>query len=143
MGKPRSGNNKNNVRFSRKVTSLLQRPRPPVNVTGEHGKPTTFLDWLVGDSGAGCSVICNASLLTDIRYAPNNKQMRIHCNSGVTKTDQVGDLEGYGQVWYNPQGIANIISLGEASKRHRITMDTNTDNAIYLHRTDGTMRRFR
>ena len=47
-----------------------------------------------------------------------------------------------GTVWYNPSGIANIISLSEAANKYRITMDSSVDNAIYVHREDGTMRRF-
>jgi hypothetical protein len=37
--------------------------------------------------------------------------MDIHCNAGVTSTNLVGDLPGYGKVWFNPNGIANILSL--------------------------------
>ena len=66
----------------------------------------------------------------------------MHCNSGIIQTDLIGDMEGYGEVWYNPKGIANIISLGEVSTRHRITMDSTLDNAIFIHKPDGTMRRF-
>ena len=32
--------------------------------------------------------------------------MTIHCNAGVTSTNQVGDLDGYGMVWYNLKTIA-------------------------------------
>jgi hypothetical protein len=37
--------------------------------------------------------------------------MTINCNAGGAATDQVGELAGYGQVWYHPKGIANILSL--------------------------------
>jgi N-acetylmuramoyl-L-alanine amidase len=37
--------------------------------------------------------------------------MDIHCNAGATSTNLVGDLPGYGEVWYHPNGIANILSL--------------------------------
>jgi hypothetical protein len=36
------------------------------------------------------------------------------CNAGVTRTNWVGDLPGYGgQVWYHKKGIANILSLSK------------------------------
>ena len=41
-----------------------------------------------------------------------------------------------------PNGIANIVSLSEVAKKHRITMDSSIDNAIYVHKEDGSMRRF-
>ena len=131
IGQPRSGNDDHNVRFSEQVEDLLETP--------EHSR---FLDLLVADSGAGCSIISNGDLLTDIREAPDRETMRMHCNSGSIETNRIGELEGYGTVWYNPDGIANIISIGEASVRHRITMDTSVDNAIFIHKPDGTVRRF-
>ena len=30
--------------------------------------------------------------------------MDINCNAGVTSTNMVGDLPGYGAVWYHPNG---------------------------------------
>ena len=51
-------------------------------------------------------------MLTDIQDAPDGKTMIIHCNIGVTTTRKQGHLKGYGLVWHDPNGIANIISLG-------------------------------
>ena len=112
--KVRKGNDDSKLRFSRK----LERAH----------------EWLVGDSGAGCSVIANtnADLLTDIQDAPDEETMTIHYNSGVTTTGKQGHLKGYGLVWHNPNGIANIISLGECSTRYRITMDTDIDNVLSI-----------
>ena len=106
-------------------------------------KQAEYQHLLVGDSGAGCSIIFNKKLLTNIRQAPNNGSMRLYCNSGMTTTTKIGDMAGYGSVWYNPNGIANILSLGEAKSRgYRITMDTSIDDAIFIHKKDGTHRRF-
>ena len=137
-GEYRSGNNSHNTYFSAPVYRLINQ----VHLSAPGKQRTKFLDCLVGDSGAGCSVISNRTMLTNIRKAPGNKLMRIHCNSGVVETNRIGDLAGYGVVWYNPKGIANILSLGEASRKHRITMDSSIDNAIYLHLADDTMQRF-
>ena len=139
MGKPIGRNNKHHVQFSPDVEQLITSKRAPINVTGEDSN-TSFQDWLVGDSGAGCSVISNKKLLKNIRRHPDGRTMVIHCNSGTTKCNQVGTLDGFGTVWYNPSGIANIISLSEASSKHRITMDSSVDNAIYIHKENGTMR---
>ena len=137
--KVRKGNDTNNVRFSRKVERAIKN-RNVMNLTGEDG--VKHSKWLVGDSGAGCSVIADADLLTDIHDAPDGKTMTIHCNSGTTTTSKRGYLKGYGLVWHDPNGIANIISLGECSTRYRITMDTNIDNALYVHKPNGSVRRF-
>ena len=142
IGKPSKGNDQSNVHISPKVARMLRRRSKgkQINITGDDGK--THAEWLVGDSGAGCSVIANEDLLTDIAKAPNNRTMTIHCNSGTTTIDQMGTLIGFGRVWFNPNGIANIVSLSEISKKHRVTMDSTIDNAIYVHKSDGGMRRF-
>jgi len=67
---------------------------------------------------------------------------RIRCNSGVVKVYTIGDFAGFGAVWYYSDGISNVLSLGLVSDTMRITMDTATDNALFVHRNDGTLRRF-
>ena len=59
-------------------------------------------------------VFYNARLLQNIRKV--NKTIDIHYNAGVGSTDMLGDLPGYGTVWYHPTGIANILSLSRAIK---------------------------
>jgi hypothetical protein len=69
--------------------------------------------------------------------------MNIRCNAGVTRTNMVGDLEGYGTVWYNPKGIANILSLSQVEKKHRVTYDSSAEKAFIVHKEDGSERRFK
>ena len=38
-------------------------------------------------------------------------------------------------VWYNPAGIANILSQANITQHYRITMDTARGNFIKVHRT--------
>ena len=118
MGKPKKVRKENDgsnvVHFSRKLERALKN-RKVMDITGEDGD--THNQWRVGDSGAGCSVITNADLLTDIQDAPDGKTTTTHCNSGVTTTRKQGHLKGYGLVWHDPNGIANTISLGKCSTR--------------------------
>ena len=66
--------------------------------------------------------------------------MDIHCNAGVATTNQIGDLAGYGTVWYHPQGIANILSLAcvKACGYH-VTYNSKNGNAFHIHKPDGTV----
>jgi hypothetical protein len=50
---------------------------------------------------------CNDALLQNIRESPTS--MKMHCNADSRTTKLVGDLPGYGTVWYDPKGIANIL----------------------------------
>ena len=55
----------------------------------------------------------------------------------------VGDLPGYGTVWYHPTGIANILSLSRAIKIFKITYDSANGNQFRMHKEDGEDRLFR
>ena len=51
--------------------------------------------------------------------------MRIHCNAGSRLTNLIGDLPGYGTVWYDPKAIANILSLRQVRDRYHISYDSS------------------
>ena len=69
--------------------------------------------------------------------------MKIHCNAGVAVTNLVGDLPGYGTVWYHPKGIANILSLSRVAIKHRVTFDSTAGNEFVVHKGAGSTRRFK
>ena len=64
--------------------------------------------------------------------------MQVKCNAGSIKTNQKGE---YGQVeaCYIPKGIANIFSVNEIEKLHRINYDSiygyyvvHKDKVLYI-----------
>jgi hypothetical protein len=56
----------------------------------------------------------------------------------------IGNLPGYdGKVWYNPQGIANILLLSDIEKYHQVTYDSKAEKAFIVHKGDGDKRRFK
>jgi hypothetical protein len=65
--------------------------------------------------------------------------MSIMCNAGLTKTKLVGDLPGFGEVWFNPNGIANILSMSQVEREFPITYENQN---FTIHKTDGTKRHF-
>jgi hypothetical protein len=97
--------------------------------------------WILLDSQSTIDVFQNMNLLSNIRQADG--QMDIHCNAGVTSTNMVGDLGGYGTVWYHPQGIANILSLSHVRDcGYRVTYDS-VSNVFCIHKHDGSCRVFK
>jgi hypothetical protein len=68
--------------------------------------------------------------------------MNIRCNAGLSHTNMVGDLDGYGTVWYNPKGIANILSLSQVEKKYRVTYDSAIAKTFVVHKDDGSECRF-
>ena len=122
------------------------------NVDGEHGEQdievSLKLDesgkipksWILLDNQSTVDVFYNANLLRNIRKG--EKHMDIHCNAGVTSTNLVGDLPGYGTVWYHPNGIANILSLAKMQERgYHIKYDSKDGNEFIIFKPDGSMRR--
>ena len=69
--------------------------------------------------------------------------MYIHCTAGVTRTNLVGELPGYGTVWFHPDGIANILSLSRVKTKYWITIDSDENNEFIVHKPDGSTRNFR
>jgi hypothetical protein len=105
----------------------------------QHGKIPA--SWILLDNQSTVNVFANKDLLRNIRTT--NRMMNILCNAGVTRTNMIGDLPGYdGEVWYNPKGIANILSLSDVEKHHRVTYDSRAEKNFVVHKKDGTQRRF-
>jgi hypothetical protein len=96
--------------------------------------------WILLDNQSTVDVFCNRHQLTNIRET--NKVMNFRCNTRVTRTNMVGELNGYGTVWYNSKGIANILSLSQVEKKHRVTYDSAVSKAFIVHKNDGSKRRF-
>jgi hypothetical protein len=97
--------------------------------------------WVLLDNQSTVDVFSNAALLRNIRKV--DRSMYIQCTAGTTSTNMMGDLEGYGPVWYHPGGIANILSLSRVRQNFRVTFDSEKGNVFKLIRPDGTARSFR
>jgi hypothetical protein len=98
-------------------------------------------EWILLDNQSTVDVFYNKDLLDNVRRS--DTCMEIHCNAGVTSTDLIGDLPGYGPVWYHPNGIANILSLARVKEKHRVTFDSAGKNKFMVHKEDGTTRCFK
>ena len=109
------------------------------NVEAQHGGHLPP-EWILLDNQSTVDVFTNRRLLKNIRRAKTN--MFIHCTAGVAKTNLIGDLPGYGTVWYHPNGFANILSLSKVKEKYRVTFDSDKNNQFIVHRTDGTQRVF-
>ena len=61
--------------------------------------------------------------------------MHIHCNADVLAVTEVGDLGGYGTVWYHHKAIANILSQSRVEDRDDtlITYKIRNGEGIVVH----------
>jgi hypothetical protein len=96
--------------------------------------------WILLDSESTVSIFKNKNLVSNIR--DSQKQLRIHTNGGTQVSSKVATLKNFGQVWFNPSSLANILSLAAVRKVWRITMDTDIEAAFNVHKKDGTVIKF-
>ena len=61
------------------------------------------------DSMSTVDIFGNKVFLNNSRKVKSS--IRIMCNTGTVTVNNMGNLEGYGSVWYHPKAIANIFSL--------------------------------
>ena len=69
-------------------------------------------------------LIANPKMLVNIMKVWVEDAIRVHFNNGFNIFDRVSDLLGYGTVWYEPTGIANIFSMSRATKKFRVVFDS-------------------
>ena len=67
-------------------------------------------------------------MLVNIRKVRGKDAIRVQCNSGLNIVDRVGDLPGYGTVWYKLTGIANIFLMSRAMKKFQVVFDSEGRN---------------
>ena len=91
-------------------------------------------NWCLIDNQSTCKAFINGKYLSNIRDYPDGKYLCVHCNAGVTHTNKIGYLPGYyDPVWFNPKGIANILSLGLVHKNHPVTYNSRYGNLFIIH----------
>jgi hypothetical protein len=88
--------------------------------------------WILLDNQSTIDVFCNDKLLTDIRRV--TESMSIYCNAGMKTTSLKGMLQGYGEVWYLPTGIANILSLSRVREKGFVVVYDDDKNCFMLTR---------
>ena len=54
----------------------------------------------------------------------------------------IGDLEGYGPVWYHLKAIANILSLLRVEDKQIITYNSQDKNGFTVHDSNDKPRHY-
>ena len=78
----------------------------------------------------------NGNLLENIRK--ENATIMIEANGGRIKYDMVGEYPGFGTVWYNPEGIANILSMATVEKDGH---EVRYENSVFYVTNNNTLEK--
>ncbi len=93
--------------------------------------------WILCDNNSTVDIIKNKAMVTNIRGANNPMKM-----TGIGGTPiriyQVGDLLGYGNVYYHTDVLANIISFHHLARRFKsIKYDKIVAKALVIQTVEG------
>eukprot|EP00957_Ditylum_brightwellii_P197747 15065318-Ditylum_brightwellii.AAC.3 len=82
-------------------------------------------NWVLQDSQPTVNVFCNGKLMTNIQ-----------------RSDLIGDLPGFKAIWYQPDGIANVLVLASVQEGCHVMYNNHHENCFLVERSDGMVRKF-
>jgi hypothetical protein len=77
-------------------------------------------------------------MVTNIRESKTT--LELATNAGTRTTKKIADVPGYGTVWYDKATIANIFGLSKLKKKHRVTYDSEKEDAFIVHMSNATLK---
>ena len=98
-------------------------------------------DILLIDSCSTVCLICNRELLHGIHKV--NKGLSVRCNAGVRTTQMKGYLGDFPEpVWFDPGGVANVLSLHIIIKYYRVSYDSAISDKFLIEVSSDTTLHF-
>jgi hypothetical protein len=83
------------------------------------------------DNGSTLSLFSNPDLVQNIRTS--SKTLSLATNAGVKQSNCEANVPGFGKVYYDEDAIANIFGFSDLKKKHRITYDSDKEDAFLVH----------
>jgi hypothetical protein len=80
----------------------------------------------------------NPKMVTNIRESKTT--LELVTNAGTRTTKKIADIPGYGTVWYDKTAIASIFGLSKLKKKHRVTYDSEEEDAFIVHMNNNTLK---
>ena len=97
-------------------------------------------NWILLDSQSMVDIFCNPRLVENIRRVKD--RMKIQCNAGTRVTNLVGDLPGYGPVWFDSRAIANVLILKLVKEKYHIQYDSDEKDGFMVTKPNGERFKF-
>ena len=88
-------------------------------------------DSIILDNGSTLSIFGNPELVSNIRKS--DVTLQLATNAGTQESNQVAEVPGYGQVWYDSRAIANIFGLSDLKNKYRVTYDSEKGDSFVVY----------
>ena len=65
--------------------------------------------WILLDTQSNCDIFHNKNFLTNIVKVEGPDMLLKSNGNNLLLTNEIGEVSGYGRVWYNKDSLANIL----------------------------------
>jgi hypothetical protein len=127
--------NKNNKQ--REWNNLIVK-KESLHNNGKQWASNNKEDSILLDNGSMLSLFGNPKMVTNI--GESKTTLELTTNAGTRTTKKIADVPKYGTVWYDKTAKANIFGLSELKKKHRVTYDSEKEDAFIVHMNDNTLK---
>ena len=110
------------------------------NTTGnDHNRPKKWMNEFILDSGTTFSMLANKDLASEV--FPAKEKIEMHTNAGCKLLEQQAHVPGFGKMYLNEEGLANIFGLDDlVQKGYRVTFDSDVANRFMVYGPDKTLK---
>ena len=131
----------NNNNSNNETGSIASRTPSPTRTTaslqewsGLHIQPNNkneLKDLILLDNGSTTSIFSNPKMVHSIKTVTN--PIKLATNAGEVELKMKAIVQGFGEVWYNPELPTNIFSFSELNNKHSITFNSTKEKAFLVH----------
>jgi hypothetical protein len=93
---------------------------------------------LLIDNQSTTDLFCNRKLLSNIRKVSG--QCTVVTNGGNLYMQLQGTLRNYGDMWYHPDTITNILSLNNVKKIYKVTYDSTDADCCLVYKPEKIVK---
>ena len=102
-----------------------------VSLMNQEDQQGTLCDAITLDNGSTMSLFSNSELVENI--VDDGSRLILRTNAGQKECNTKATVPGFGTVWFDKEAIANIFGFADLVEKHRITYDSDQEDAFLVH----------